>query len=270
MKKVKFSKKAAALVVASVMLVGGVGAGTLAWLTDSTKVVENKFTDSSIKVHLEEPVAEANNNTYNFKMIPGHTIAKDPYAWVSENSEDCYLFIEVKEEGSVKVSTTNDDGTTKSTTCTLSDFIAYKIDEYDKTKNPNGWHELGTGYPGVYYKVIDSNDKKGNGAGSDNKPTKHKILAGDSVTIKNVEYEWNDNEVLTLPTVTKEMMIYAESNKPTLSFTAYAVQLWKTNKPEKGANETDEAFKQRLEDAQFTPDEAWCQVAPSSTGTPGN
>ncbi len=62
--------------------------------------------------------------------------------------------------------------------------------------------------------------------------TAYSILKGDKVTVKGE--------------VTKKMMETATTNQPTLSFTAYACQLMKSNKTE------------------FTAAEAWEQVAPKS------
>lgn len=261
MKKVKFTKKAAALVVASVMLIGGVGAGTLAWLTDNSGPVINSFKDSDISVTLSETTGE------EYKMVPGWVIDKDPYAWVSADSEDCYLFIKVTEAGEVKVYETNADGTSSlKATHNLKDFIAYKIDEYDEASNPNGWHKLGTSYPGVYYKKIDTDTKRGNSE-TNGKPTQHKILASGNKTIADVTYTWGDDQVLTLPTVTKEMMdaITATGNtEPTLEFQAYAVQLWKTNKPNRSEFAEGDAgtadYNAAVTAAQFTPNEAWNQI----------
>lgn len=57
-------------------------------------------------------------------------------------------------------------------------------------------------------------------------------------------------------TVTKEMMKQVTTNnEPTLTFTAYAFQLYKANKPAAGATDTD------LAAAQFTAAEAWANVS---------
>lgn len=224
-----FGNKSLALVLACVLLIGGVIGGTVAWLTAKTNTVENVFTTSNIGVELKE-------TTVDYKMIPGWTISKNPTAKVTSGSEDCYLFIKVEE----KIGTVTVDNKTY----TFDDFIAYAIEE--------GWNVLdATKYPGVYYKVIDDDTEKN---------VDYNILGSGKYTdAGNVEYTWNDNEVLTKPEVTKEMMnAVNDSNKPTLSFTAYAVQLWKSNEPATGA--TDE----QIEAAQFTAEEAWLKISPAS------
>ena len=216
-----FGNKSLALVLALVLLVGGVIGGTVAWLTAKTEKVENVFTTSNIGVELEE-------KTTTYQMIPGWTISKDPTAKVTSGSEDCYLFIKVEETGG--------NVTVDGKTYTFSDFIAYAIDE--------GWTALDAAkYPGVYYKVIDGDSEKN---------VAYTILGDGEATYEGVEYAWKDNEVLTVPTVTKEMMAAVTSdNQPKLSFTAYAVQLWKSN--ESGG-----------ESAKFTAKEAW-QKTPGYT-----
>ena len=82
-------KKGLALVLALTLLVVGVVAGTLAWLTAKSDVVTNTFTTSDIKVELKETTGP------EYKMIPGYTISKDPTATVLAGSEECFLFVKL-------------------------------------------------------------------------------------------------------------------------------------------------------------------------------
>lgn len=83
------NKKGLALVLALTLLVVGVVAGTLAWLTAKSDTVTNTFTTSDIKVELTET-----NETY--KMVPGYDIHKDPKAKVLVDSEECFLFVKLE------------------------------------------------------------------------------------------------------------------------------------------------------------------------------
>ena len=74
--------KAAALILALVLVVGCVVGGTLAWLTAESDAVTNTFTTSGITVTLEETTGN------EYKMIPGYTIHKDPKATVVPGSEE--------------------------------------------------------------------------------------------------------------------------------------------------------------------------------------
>ena len=218
MKKVRISKKATALALATAMLVVGVGAGTLAWLTDASKEIENVFTTSDINIELGE-------NEKDFKMVPGWTIDKDPLVTVKAGSEDCWVFIEVEETGG--------NITVDGEIYDFDDYIAYKIDENNWTKLTG---DTGNNAEGVYYcyaKDIESDRNI-------------KVLAGGIYSFAGVDYTWKPNQVLTKPEVTKEMMnalatttVQNPVTLPTLNFTAYAVQYWKNN------------------DTAFTPEEAW-------------
>lgn len=84
-------KKTLTMVLA-LALVFALGVGTtLAWLTAETTEVKNTFSTSTIGVELEE------SKNLDLQMVPGHTITKDPKAWVTEGSEAAWLFVEVTE-----------------------------------------------------------------------------------------------------------------------------------------------------------------------------
>ena len=120
-------KKGLALVLALTLLVVGVVAGTLAWLTAKSDTVTNTFTTSDIKVKLEETTGT------NYKMIPGYTISKDPKATVLTGSEECYLFVKLEK--------------------------SQNFDTYLKYVIADGWTPL-TDVNGVYYRVVDGTSNK--------------------------------------------------------------------------------------------------------------
>ena len=197
-------KKSLALVLALAMIVVCVVGGTLAWLIATTPEVKNTFTYGDINIKLEETdatVSADGSATKEFKMIPGYTIDKDPTVTVVKDSEDCYLFVKVEKS-------TNFDN-----------YMNYAID--------NAWTELESG---VYYIKIDTEAKK---------DVAYSVLGAGSETYSNVEYTWSDNQVLVKPTVTKADMnaLNADGAQPTLTFTAYAVQLNKNNTTEFTAEE---------------------------------
>lgn len=182
------SKKALAVMLSLVLVIGCVAGGTLAWLTATSNEVNNVFTTSDIGVTLEE------SDDLNLKMVPGWTITKDPKATVTAGSEDCYLFVKVEKSAN------------------FDDFMTYAIAE--------GWEKLSDG---VYYMIFDSQDAEN----KNEMGTAYSVLMGDQVLVNN--------------SVTKEQMnafdadndgsLSAEEKKalPTLSFTAYAVQLYSAN-----------------------------------------
>ena len=208
------NKKIMAVILATVLLVGGIIGGTLAWLTANSDTVVNTFTSSNIKIELDEKTGT------EYKMIPGWTVEKDPFVTVIEGSEDCYLFIKVEESGA--------NVTVNNKNYTFDDFVVYAIDE-------NNWTQLVDGnddpVEGVYYTyALDINENreiKILGPGSYTDPMGTETVSADDITI-----EWDGNQVATKPSVTKEMMDAVErdpSNRPVLNFTAYAVQYYKSN-----------------------------------------
>ena len=115
----KKAKKILALLLCAVLLVCASVAGTLAFLTQQTKTVQNTFTvgnvslgtdadgDGLIDNGLDETkvdeygvavagAARVTENTY--KLIPGHSYTKDPTIHVAAGSEEAYLFVTVVNE----------------------------------------------------------------------------------------------------------------------------------------------------------------------------
>ena len=110
MKTGKYMKKSPvkgiALALVLVLLLGcGIG-GTIAWLLDTTDPVVNTFTVGKVELTLtESPLnadgtygapAEGTQNAY--QLIPGKSYTKDPKVTVTENSEDCWLFVMFEED----------------------------------------------------------------------------------------------------------------------------------------------------------------------------
>lgn len=183
-------KKGLALVLALTLLVVGVVAGTLAWLTAKSDTVVNTFTTSDIEVKLEETKGTTVTGGKEFKMIPGYELEKDPKAWVVEGSEDCYLF--------VKLDWANNTYTSGETAKSYLDWAI-----------ADGWEPV-TGETNVYYRTVTSAQMS-----SDNGATNaYPILAGNKVTVSG--------------DITKEQMnAFTDATLPKLTITAYASQLHK-------------------------------------------
>lgn len=110
----KTKNKALLLALCAVSLVTASVFGTMAYLTDDDKVT-NTFTVGSVAITMDETdvddsTPDADRDTRNsYKLLPGQTYTKDPTIHVGANSEDCYLFVKVKneieaiEDGSSKV-----------------------------------------------------------------------------------------------------------------------------------------------------------------------
>ena len=135
---------------------------------------------------------ELSETSATYKMVPGWTISKDPKAKVTSGSEDCFLFVKVEKSNN------------------FDRFMDYAIDSQ--------WTLLSDG---VYYIEIDQAAEKN---------ADFNILGEGSAIYNGVTYTWADNQVLVKPSVTKgDMAALTDETKPTLTFTAYASQLYKNN-----------------------------------------
>ena len=225
--KANTRNKLVALSLALAMVICGAIGGTLAWLTDDTDTVVNTFTVGNIGIELTEENPVLTDGKREAKMIPGWTITKDPLVTVEANSEDAWVFIEVAETGKATVG---------GKSYGFDRYIAYNVDTSiwtqldQKAEYPTGNKTT------VYYTKYSAQAEDEN----------YGVLAGGEIEdAAKIKYSWKANEVLTKPTVTKEMMDALEEQGavlPTLTFKAYAAQLYKTN------------------GVEFTPDEAWALV----------
>ena len=113
--------------LALVLVIGCAVGGTVAWLVSSTNAVVNTFTYGDINITLTETTGNA------YKIIPGVDINKDPKVTVEEDSEACWLFVKVEEEGTF-----------------VANKVTYSID--------GGWTQGdGTNIPAnVYYRSVDA------------------------------------------------------------------------------------------------------------------
>ena len=128
------------VVACAILLVVGSIAGTVAYLT-SVKAVTNTFTVGAISITLNEskvdvygtvvtPEERVITNTY--KLVPGRTYTKNPVVTVTQDSEECWLFVKV-ENG-------------------LADIEVSGNTTIDAQIKANGWTAL-DGQAGVYYKA---------------------------------------------------------------------------------------------------------------------
>lgn len=96
-------KKTLALLLALVLVFGAAVGGTIAYLTDTTDPVTNTFTVGKVDITLTETFNTDTNNdqkndAWQAQLIPGTTYAKDPVVTVTNDSEDCWLFVKFEEK----------------------------------------------------------------------------------------------------------------------------------------------------------------------------
>ncbi len=160
----------------------GIG-GTMAYLTATTTAVVNTFTIGNVGLTLAEPVGEAAH--YQFKIVPGETVTKDPTVTVTTGSEPCWLFVKITED--------------------LGALSQYSIDFFDYL-TADGW-TLVPGQTNVYYRTVGV--KEGDSAIGASIP----VLKDNKVTL---------SQNITLD-MSKALQTEG-AQAPTLTFKAAAVQ----------------------------------------------
>ena len=163
------SNKTVAILLALVLAIGCAVGGTLAWLISKTKPVVNTFTYGDINIDLYEHEYNASENKLgksevpkvdNYKIIPGVDLPKDPTVEVKANSEACWLFVKVEEQGTF-----------------VADKVTYGI--------ADGWRKGdGKGIPqNVYYREV--------GAVTDDTPFNvlkdNQVIVSDTLTKEDIK-----------------------------------------------------------------------------------
>ena len=176
-----------AVLVLALVLCFAIG-GTLAWLKTETTPVLNTFTYGDINIGLSE------SDDLDLKMIPGNSIKKDPVVTVKEGSEACWLFVEVKESENFDA------------------FMTYAIAE--------GWT--------LYNTTTSGSNIQTNNTTADTYVIYREVAktTRDELFYVLAGKEGYQNGYVTVnDTVTKKMFAaLTEATRPTLTFTAYAVQ----------------------------------------------
>lgn len=180
----RVNMKPLALILALVMVFGGVIGGTVAWLIATPDSVVNTFTYGDINITLIETDTgldgDSNSNTNEYEMMPGETISKDPTITVEAGSENNWLFVNLEKSEN------------------FDQFMTYVIAE--------GWTQLydgeGNEVKGVYYRYQAETE-----------------VDVDISVLKN-----NEVEVKESVTKEMLNALDANNAYPTLTVTAYAVQ----------------------------------------------
>jgi len=132
-------KKVLAMACAMALTAAIAIGGTIAYLTDKTDAVTNTFTVGNVKIDLTETWNTESDSghegfdSWQAKLIPGTTYAKDPKISVKEGSEPCYLFFEVIKENDPEA------------------YLTYSL-------NTEGWTRLNIDDREVYWRVANENE----------------------------------------------------------------------------------------------------------------
>ena len=174
--------------------------GTLAWLKDTTGTVTNTFTMGDVDIKITETGVDANGNKDSYKIVPGKTESKDPTVTVLANSEKSWVFVEIVE---------SNNHIKNGETYTTDTYVKWSVDATWKLLSKTSDTGADT-VTYVYYLVQDATTSD----------VPHNVLSGNSVSYSS--------------DLTKAQLDALGSNKPTLSFKAYAIQyeyLTKDNTP---------------------------------------
>lgn len=200
----KTKSKALLLALCAVLLVAASVLGTLAYLTSQDQVT-NTFSVGSVIITLDEADVDDSDNDKNtterdkansYKLLPGHQYDKDPIVHVDPDSEDCYLFVIVKNEIADIESDAEGDKT-----------VAAQMAE-------NGWDKVGTTADGTLYVY-----------GTVTEPTA--VKGGENKTVFTT-FKIDGDKVVNVPegeTVPAEKLDLSAYENMTIVVTAYAVQM---------------------------------------------
>lgn len=150
----KTKKKTCILLVTVCLLIGCAIGGTLAWLTDSSETVTNKFLGTDINITLKESPLEADgsygepaeNVTNKYAMVPGYSYKKDPVVTVEKNSEACWLFVKFEEKENASTyldytsTLTSENGWTQGDDTNIPKDVWYR--EVVASTDDQSWHLL--------------------------------------------------------------------------------------------------------------------------------
>lgn len=183
------SNKTVAILLALVLAIGCAVGGTLAWLISQTDPVVNTFTYGNINIDLYEHEYNASESNLGKNKVT----KVDNYKIIPG--------VDLPKDPTVEVKANSE-------ACWL--FVKVKEENWptftdaDKTKKvsyhiADGWAALDS-QPGVYYRQVDADDKA----------QEFPVLKDNTVTVRD--------------TLTKDEVDQLKGKKPTLTFTAYAVQ----------------------------------------------
>ena len=130
-------KKKLMTVLALVLVVAMSVAGTIAFLTDTTDPITNTFTVGKVDITLTETFNTDTNNdqendAWKAQLIPGTTYTKDPVVTVTDDSEDCWLFVKFEEKNDAATylnytsNLTADNGWTQGNGTDIPDNVWYR------------------------------------------------------------------------------------------------------------------------------------------------
>lgn len=143
----KNARKVLLLVLCLVLVVSATVMGTLAYLTDQTAEVKNTFTVGKVDIDLFETNDDGDHvMTNQYQLIPGKTYTKGPTVEVTDDSEDCYLFVKFEENNNASTyityasTLTAAKGWTQGNGTDIPTNVWYRV--VRKSDSTKSWHLL--------------------------------------------------------------------------------------------------------------------------------
>lgn len=194
-------KKTLALILALVLVFGAAVGGTIAYLTDTTGPITNTFTVGKVDITLTETFntdtnSDGTNDAWKAQLIPGTTYTKDPIVTVTNDSEDCWLFVKFEEKNSPAT------------------YLNYT----SNLTTANGWTQGdGTNIPtNVWYRAVNKTDAT----------KSFQLLANNTVTINSTTVT---NETMTA--ASKAELVYTAYACQKSGFESDAAGAWAAVNP---------------------------------------
>lgn len=184
------AKKIVTAGLALVMVAGISVAGTLAYLTAESQEKINKFTVGGISIELTEP--EWSYGDAGAKIVPGDMVDKDPTVTVQADSENCFVYVGIKNDLKLDDGTVagdlNIDTSAWTVVGTTSDgTVVYR---YIGEKAPDGYVPLATSNTELE-KVFTTVTISGTAVNEDN----IQQLANDTITVQAYAYQADNVEM---------------------------------------------------------------------------
>lgn len=209
--------KTLVMLLSVITIIGGTFGGSLAWLVDTSPAVTNVFTVGRVKVSTEPQTSTFSlrgGRDDSLRMVPGWELTiEDPAVIVEAGSEACYLFMKIDEDAG-SFYTDEQIG--------FRDYLSYKVTEGWTLLTSDGVNPVPAN---VYYRVVERSDVDQ----AFNLIHEKKVKVSEHITSEMLD-------ALTKP----------GAALPSLTFSAYAVQLYSGN------------------DVTFSPAEAWAKTSDPS------
>ena len=151
--KFGISTKVFVLILAVAMFGGGAVGGTVAWITSQYSLLDRTFTYGNIELEFTD--ADGAEREV-LKMVPGTALEMNTEVCVAAESEECWLFCEIRESDN------------------FADFLEYAVD--------TSWTKL-DGEENVYYRLVINENNEDFMFGTLEEDFKTRVILDDEIVV---------------------------------------------------------------------------------------